>query len=1005
MAKGTFIIAAENRIKEGLDAAQRDLSQFGAATEKIGSTIKNALTVTAIAAALKQLGKAAIDCFVEFGEGERRLNTLKIALDNNAISIQKATSLIDKMAQQSLASKDDIEGLVAELASLGKSDAEIDQITRAAVNLANVTGKDLNSAFTLINATYSGTTGRLAQLLPEVKNLTTEQLAAGEATKLINDKFSELSAQLAANDIPQKLKSITDNWGDLKETIGAKVAPLFNPMLNGINSIITAWNSASRAAEAHRQLLGASGWTQKIALNQEIIDANRLRLDDIQRKQSAFGKSVGWNQAELNKSPSYQAWLAEASEIIAQNIAAQKQIDYYTEQLKKTPVSLLNPIDKVALLGEDGSTGSSTSKETKDPWAEWNPITSGPLSARGYSFGRQEWNQFGGGASIDESKFSPITSGPMSAAGYAFDKEYWNQFGDLPKYTEEQLQTMFAPVTSGMYSAAGYKLDKEQWEQFGKLPADTNKALDENFSPILTGMYSAAGYKFDKAFWDEFKDLPKYTNEQLDSMFAPVASGMYSAAGYKTDRSLWQEFSGLPRYTNEQLDDMFKPVADGMYSAAGYKLAKQEWDEFGDLPKITNEELDKNFAPIKEGMYSAAGYKLAKAEWDEFGGLPKYTSDQLDEMFAPVKTGMYSAAGYKLDRAFWDEFGNLPKYTAEKLQEMFEPVRTGMYSAAGYRLGKQEWEQFGKPETFTPGISAIDADSADAISAQVTFPELTIGADAVVDAFIGLDDTIATISSGMGDFGTSMLGPISELMSALGPFGNMIAGMNPLLAILLPIIEGFTAVLAPVIQSVLAPLMDALMQVGVILGQMLLPIFDVLAPIIALLANILITNLTPILQILTPIFQVIAAILQPFIGVVQLLAKVFTILMSPVQYIADLFSWLGGVLQTFAWNVQHPFKSKEYSAFSSDAFSGLQDRLNAIDAMAVNNQTFQNSAMPVSSYGSSAATASQSASYRTQSITINIYQNSPVVGSGGMDEFVGMIRNKFGELAYFGATA
>jgi hypothetical protein len=230
--------------------------------------------------------------------------------------------------------------------------------------------------------------------------------------------------------------------------------------------------------------------------------------------------------------------------------------------------------------------------------------------------------------------------------------------------------------------------------------------------------------------------------------------------------------------------------------------------------------------------------------------------------------------------------------------------------------------------------------------------------------------------------------------------------MNPLLAILLPVIEGFVAVMAPVIQSVLAPLMDALMQIGVMLAQVMLPIMDVLAPMIALIANILMTILAPVIQLLAPIMQVIVILLQPFIGVLQTLAKAFVILMAPVEWLADLFSYVGEVLKTFAWNIAHPFRQQSGpGAFTSDAFSGLQGRLDAIDAMAVNNQTFQTSALPASSYGSSAATASQSASYRTQSITINVYQNAPVVGSGGMDEFVGIIRTKFGELAYFGATA
>lgn len=246
-----------------------------------------------------------------------------------------------------------------------------------------------------------------------------------------------------------------------------------------------------------------------------------------------------------------------------------------------------------------------------------------------------------------------------------------------------------------------------------------------------------------------------------------------------------------------------------------------------------------------------------------------------------------------------------------------------------------------------------------------------------------------------------LAGSLGELMSALGPFGNMIAGMNPLLAILLPVIEGFVAVMAPVIQSVLAPLMDALTQLGVVLAQTLLPIIDLLSPVINLIANILMTVFAPVLQILAPIIQLLAAILQPFIGVITLLAKVFTVLMAPVQWLADLFSWMGDVLQTFAWNIMHPFRQQSGpGSFYSDAFSGLSDRLAAIDALAANNQTISSA---VSS--STASTASQSASYRTQQITINIYQQAPVVGSGGMDEFVGMIRTRFNELAYFGATA
>jgi hypothetical protein len=93
MADAKVIVSAENRLKQGLDDAKKDLLGFGDAAESIGNKLKNALTVTAVVAGLEKLGKAAFDCFVEFGEGERRIKQLKIALDNNETSFNRATGL------------------------------------------------------------------------------------------------------------------------------------------------------------------------------------------------------------------------------------------------------------------------------------------------------------------------------------------------------------------------------------------------------------------------------------------------------------------------------------------------------------------------------------------------------------------------------------------------------------------------------------------------------------------------------------------------------------------------------------------------------------------------------------------------------------------------------------------------------------------------------------------------------------------------------------------------
>ncbi len=158
------------------------------------------------------------------------------------------------------------------------------------MNLSNVTGTSLDAAFRQINGTYAGTIGRLAQLIPEVKNLTTEQLAAGEAVKLINNRFGELSRQLADDNIPQKLKNIKDTWGDLRESIGQAVAPIFNPFLDGINRIITGWNNAIKAAQIHKQLLTTSAWDVKISLNEELFGDEHLPPGRTRQANETAGK-------------------------------------------------------------------------------------------------------------------------------------------------------------------------------------------------------------------------------------------------------------------------------------------------------------------------------------------------------------------------------------------------------------------------------------------------------------------------------------------------------------------------------------------------------------------------------------------------------------------------------------------------------------------------------------------------------------------------------------------
>jgi predicted lipid-binding transport protein (Tim44 family) len=260
----------------------------------------------------------------------------------------------------------------------------------------------------------------------------------------------------------------------------------------------------------------------------------------------------------------------------------------------------------------------------------------------------------------------------------------------------------------------------------------------------------------------------------------------------------------------------------------------------------------------------------------------------------------------------------------------------------------------------------------------------------------------------MGMAAEEMLGGVTAIVGAIAPVADLIFNTFSPLGILLTIIEGFVSVMQPALGAVFQPLVDVFTWIGTTLAGLFLPVLDVLAAAFALIGNILTAVLGPVLQSLAPVFQILAGVMTALSPILILVAKAFTILMSPLQYVADLFSWLGGwvqylgsVIATAAYNLMHPFRQKSYAAspggFSSDAFSGLADRLANIDAIGAQGS--------IATEAVSTSTAVGNAGYQgATQVTINIYQQAPVVGSDGMRAFARMIRGEFEQLDYYGVT-
>jgi hypothetical protein len=252
-----------------------------------------------------------------------------------------------------------------------------------------------------------------------------------------------------------------------------------------------------------------------------------------------------------------------------------------------------------------------------------------------------------------------------------------------------------------------------------------------------------------------------------------------------------------------------------------------------------------------------------------------------------------------------------------------------------------------------------------------------------------------SLDAGMMD---DLADSIGKLLEAVKPLLQIFLSSNPLLAVLIPIIEGLVDVLTPALTTVISPVMDALKWIGSSLAGVFLPILDAIYPIMSIIGAILTTAVAPVLQILSPVIELVALVFSALTPVVALVGQALTVIISPIQYVADLFSWLGKWLSYLgdcvgvcAWNLTHWLDQRSYAAspggFSSDAFTGLGDRLAAWESYGLSNNAVSDSV--------STGTAVSSASYQgATQVTINIYQEAPIVGDGGMRAFARMIRDE-----------
>jgi hypothetical protein len=209
-----------NALEKKSASATADLSKSsGSFTSALRGGLASIGLVVGIQEAI-QFGK---ESFQAFADKQQQKNALLTALNNQEAVQERLLAQADLLEQKTLVDDDDIIALDRYLASLGLTEKQITKINEASVQLAAVQGTSVRSAADKLIAAQSGQIRGLVKLVPEVRNLTKAQLAAGDAADLVAKKFKG-SAEALATGIAGAQNELKDFAENFKEGVGEGIA-------------------------------------------------------------------------------------------------------------------------------------------------------------------------------------------------------------------------------------------------------------------------------------------------------------------------------------------------------------------------------------------------------------------------------------------------------------------------------------------------------------------------------------------------------------------------------------------------------------------------------------------------------------------------------------------------------------------------------------------------------------------------------------------------------------
>ena len=137
--------------------------------------------------------------------------------------------------------------VMGKLAAAGRTQEQIQQIMSAAVDISAGGMVSMEAAADALSKTLDGQSTSLGKIVPQVRELTKEQLRNGDAIRKAANAYAGLSEETAK--ATGASKQLANSWGDFKEHLGDGLSEMINPIKNAFNGMLTSINNATASAK------------------------------------------------------------------------------------------------------------------------------------------------------------------------------------------------------------------------------------------------------------------------------------------------------------------------------------------------------------------------------------------------------------------------------------------------------------------------------------------------------------------------------------------------------------------------------------------------------------------------------------------------------------------------------------------------------------------------------------------------------------------------------------